>query len=112
MVFAYIFPLITLSLINFLSKLWLTMQMTAPAFHKVFFSLSLFFALFFISSLLSLFYIFILFLSLLPTKGMMALDIGQRSRILFRSLVEEASTILWNGPVGVYEFGKFSGDIS
>ena len=29
-------------------------------------------------------------------------------RILFKHVIEEASTIIWNGPVGVYEFGKFA----
>ena len=39
---------------------------------------------------------------------MMALDIGVRSRLLFKSVVEQAATVIWNGPLGVYEFGKFA----
>ena len=39
---------------------------------------------------------------------MMALDIGFRSRELFCGLIHESSTIIWNGPMGAFEFGKFA----
>ncbi|HEX2731887.1 MAG TPA: phosphoglycerate kinase [Polyangiaceae bacterium] len=37
------------------------------------------------------------------------LDAGPESRKLFAAAVERAKTIVWNGPVGVFEFEKFSG---
>ena len=39
----------------------------------------------------------------------MILDIGPDSAALFASLVAKAGTIVWNGPVGVFEFEAFSG---
>jgi len=39
----------------------------------------------------------------------MALDAGPKSRELFKETVENAKTILWNGPPGVFEFEKFAG---
>ena len=36
--------------------------------------------------------------------GLMGLDIGPRSREIFRELLLGAKTILWNGPVGVFEW--------
>lgn len=38
----------------------------------------------------------------------MALDIGPKTRQLFREVVLRAKTILWNGPMGVFEFENFS----
>jgi len=38
----------------------------------------------------------------------MALDIGPKSRALFSSVTARAKTILWNGPLGVYEFPAFA----
>jgi len=41
--------------------------------------------------------------------GMMALDIGPRAAVDFALEVAGAGTIVWNGPMGVFEFSKFSG---
>ncbi|KAF8810705.1 phosphoglycerate kinase [Phlegmacium glaucopus] len=40
--------------------------------------------------------------------GWMGLDVGPKSRELFRSTVLQAKTILWNGPPGVFEFPAFA----
>jgi phosphoglycerate kinase len=39
----------------------------------------------------------------------MILDIGPRSAAAIAELLESAGTILWNGPVGVFEFDAFAG---
>ena len=41
-------------------------------------------------------------------KDWMGLDIGPASAILFSEALEDANTILWNGPMGVYEMDKFA----
>jgi phosphoglycerate kinase len=41
-------------------------------------------------------------------KGWMGLDIGPASATLFSQALEDAHTILWNGPMGVYEMDKFA----
>lgn len=41
--------------------------------------------------------------------GYMGLDIGPKTIGLFTSVVKEAKTVIWNGPVGVFEFDKFAG---
>ena len=41
-------------------------------------------------------------------KEWMGLDIGPASVRLFGEVLEDAQTILWNGPMGVYEMDKFS----
>jgi len=38
----------------------------------------------------------------------MGLDIGPKSIALFRSKLLDAKTIVWNGPMGVFEFEAFS----
>jgi len=38
----------------------------------------------------------------------MGLDIGPASSRLFREALNDAQTIIWNGPMGVYEMDKFS----
>lgn len=38
----------------------------------------------------------------------MGLDIGPRTRELFASLIADAGTVVWNGPVGVFEMEAFS----
>ena len=38
----------------------------------------------------------------------MGLDIGPASSRLFREVLDDAQTILWNGPMGVYEWDRFS----
>jgi phosphoglycerate kinase len=39
--------------------------------------------------------------------GWMGLDIGPETIKLFSKVVEESKTILWNGPMGVFEMDKF-----
>lgn len=39
--------------------------------------------------------------------GWMGLDIGPESTAQFTAVIEKAATIIWNGPVGVFEFDKF-----
>lgn len=41
-------------------------------------------------------------------KGWMGLDIGPATSRLFREALADAQTILWNGPMGVFEIEKFS----
>jgi len=38
----------------------------------------------------------------------MGLDIGPASALLFSQVLDDAHTILWNGPMGVYEMDKFA----
>ena len=38
----------------------------------------------------------------------MGLDSGPESIVKFAAVVAESKTILWNGPVGVFEFENFS----
>lgn len=40
--------------------------------------------------------------------GWMGLDIAEKSIKLFSSVIEDSKTILWNGPMGVFEMEKFS----
>ena len=40
--------------------------------------------------------------------GWMGLDCGPKSIQLFKKTIDQASTILWNGPPGVFEFDKFA----
>ena len=40
--------------------------------------------------------------------GWMGLDIGPASSRLFREALNDAQTIIWNGPMGVYEMDKYS----
>ncbi|RMZ78913.1 hypothetical protein DV737_g3697, partial [Chaetothyriales sp. CBS 132003] len=40
--------------------------------------------------------------------GWMGLDVGPESVKLFKAAIDEAQTILWNGPPGVFEFDKFA----
>ena len=37
----------------------------------------------------------------------MGLDIGQKTRELFESIINNAKIVIWNGPLGVYEFEKY-----
>ncbi len=41
-------------------------------------------------------------------KEWMALDIGPASTILFGEAVADAKTIVWNGPMGMFELDPFS----
>lgn len=40
-------------------------------------------------------------------KDYQALDIGKKTRKLFAKEIKKAKTIIWNGPMGVFEFEKF-----
>ena len=42
------------------------------------------------------------------TDDDMILDIGPRTSERFSELIKEAATIVWNGPVGVFEFDQFA----
>ena len=39
----------------------------------------------------------------------MGLDIGPQAREVFAGVIENSKTILWNGPMGVFEMEKFVG---
>ena len=41
-------------------------------------------------------------------NGYMGLDIGQKSIALFSDIILNSKTILWNGPMGVFEMDNFS----
>jgi len=41
-------------------------------------------------------------------EGWLGLDIGPETRELFAQHVSDAHTILWNGPMGVFEWPRFS----
>jgi phosphoglycerate kinase len=38
----------------------------------------------------------------------LGLDIGPESSALFASIIEQAKTVFWNGPMGVFEMAKFA----
>jgi phosphoglycerate kinase len=40
--------------------------------------------------------------------GWMALDIGPKSAEIFRQAVESSKTVIWNGPMGVFEMDAFA----
>ena len=44
--------------------------------------------------------------------GWMGLDIGEESIASFSRVIESSKTILWNGPMGVFEMERFSGGTS
>ena len=41
--------------------------------------------------------------------GWMGLDIGPKSQQLFADAVKDAGTVVWNGPMGVFEMAPFAG---
>ena len=41
-------------------------------------------------------------------EGMMALDIGPATSTLFREALQDAKTIVWNGPMGAFEAAPFA----
>ena len=40
--------------------------------------------------------------------GFMGLDIGNKTSKLFGDALRSAKTIIWNGPMGVFEFSNFN----
>jgi phosphoglycerate kinase len=40
--------------------------------------------------------------------GWMGLDIGEKSIAIFTDIIKKSKTILWNGPMGVFEMEKFA----
>lgn len=40
-------------------------------------------------------------------NGMMGLDIGPKTQVVYANEIANAKTILWNGPMGVFEMEKF-----
>ncbi|MEA1975277.1 MAG: phosphoglycerate kinase [Bacillota bacterium] len=40
--------------------------------------------------------------------GFMGLDIGPKTAELFKDEIKNAKTVIWNGPMGVFEFDKFA----
>lgn len=42
------------------------------------------------------------------SSGLMGLDIGPKTIENYSSLVKKAKTVLWNGPMGVFEWDKFA----
>ena len=43
------------------------------------------------------------------TDGWQAVDIGRATIVLFKEEIAKAKTILWNGPVGIFEISDFAG---
>ena len=43
------------------------------------------------------------------TEGWQAVDIGRATVVLFEEEIAKAKTILWNGPVGIFEIPDFAG---
>ena len=41
--------------------------------------------------------------------GLMGMDIGPKSVELFKEAIKNAKTVIWNGPMGVFEFKNFAG---
>lgn len=41
-------------------------------------------------------------------EGWMALDIGDQTRETFSSVIKKAKTVIWNGPMGVFEMPNFA----
>ena len=41
------------------------------------------------------------------SENEMGLDIGKETLDLFKNIISEAGIVVWNGPLGVYEFEKY-----
>ncbi|MEL7609414.1 MAG: phosphoglycerate kinase [Bacillota bacterium] len=41
-------------------------------------------------------------------KGMMGMDIGEKTAALYAEKIKSAGTVIWNGPMGVFEFPEFA----
>jgi phosphoglycerate kinase len=42
-------------------------------------------------------------------KDWMGVDIGEKTREIFTDALKDAKTVVWNGPMGVFEFQNFAG---
>ena len=42
------------------------------------------------------------------TEGFIGLDIGPKTQKIFSQVIESSKTVLWNGPMGVFEWKNFS----
>lgn len=40
--------------------------------------------------------------------GSMGLDIGPKSDVIYANAIKDAKTVIWNGPMGVFEFDNFN----
>lgn len=40
--------------------------------------------------------------------GWMGMDIGEKTRALYADVIKNAKTVIWNGPMGVFEFPNFA----
>ena len=38
----------------------------------------------------------------------MSLDIGPKTRELYANVIKSSKLVIWNGPMGVFEFDKFA----
>ncbi|MDD4779803.1 MAG: phosphoglycerate kinase [Tissierellia bacterium] len=41
-------------------------------------------------------------------EGYMGLDIGEKTIVKFKQVIDESKTIIWNGPLGVFEMSNFA----
>jgi phosphoglycerate kinase len=41
-------------------------------------------------------------------QGLMGLDIGPETQKIFARVIRDSKTVLWNGPMGVFEWDKFA----
>ena len=41
-------------------------------------------------------------------EGFEGMDIGPKTRVIFANEIEKAGTVIWNGPMGVFEFENFA----
>ncbi len=42
-------------------------------------------------------------------EGMLGMDIGPKTIALYQDAIRDAGTVIWNGPMGVFEFDAFAG---
>ncbi len=42
------------------------------------------------------------------SEGWMGLDVGVKTNVLFTGVIQQSKTVLWNGPVGVFELDSFA----
>jgi 3-phosphoglycerate kinase len=46
--------------------------------------------------------------SIKPTSQTQGLDVGPESIVMIKAALSDCKTLLWNGPMGVFEFEKFA----